>query len=120
MTMQSGTTGQVLVVDVNHDNTRQEVITITDNKLELILIKHLSTVETSKSWQTPFGLLVTIIIVFCTSDFKKAWGVSADTWSAVFIIFALITLIWLIYCVVKYKHSESVDNLMATIKNTKV
>lgn len=117
MTIQATKDGSILVVDVNHDNTSQEVISITNDKLKLILIEHLSRVESAKAWQMPLSLFITIVLVFCTADFKLAFGISADTWRAVFIICGFISLIWLIYCLRKIQRSKTVDDVMDIVKN---
>jgi hypothetical protein len=106
-----------IAIDEIHDNTSQELIYINDDKLKLILIEHLAKVENGKAWLTPFGLLLTVILVFCSADFKLAFGIPADTWRAVFIIVGLICLLWLIYCLSKMGKSQTLDDVIKIVKN---
>ena len=116
MTIQKAGKNTSLDIDVIHDNTSQELISITDDKLRLILIDHLAKVDTSKAWQAPLGLVITIILVFCTAEFK-AFGLSADTWQAAFFLSGIACLIWLIVCLVRIRNSRTIDDVMAVIKN---
>jgi len=117
MTVQVNRNKTSVNIETVHDNTSQELINITDDKLKLILKEHLEDVESEKAWQMPFGLGITIIIVFCTADFKSAFSMPADTWRAVFLILGVGCLVWLVFSIVKRKLSKSLDDLMDIIKN---
>ncbi|OIQ89763.1 hypothetical protein GALL_283270 [mine drainage metagenome] len=100
-----------------HENTSQELISITGDKLKLILLQNLSLIESNKAWQMPLSLLLTIILVFCSADFKDAFGLQKNVWSAIFIISSIICAIWLIVCLFKLKKSITVDGVIDLIKN---
>lgn len=103
-------------VEIIHDNTSQEIIVTTSDKLNLVLIEHLNKVETSKSWQTPFSMTLTIALVFCSADFKSSFGLSADTWHAIFIIALAASIIWLIFNIIRYAQSPSLSMIIKKIK----
>jgi len=52
--------------------------------------------ERSKAWQTPAGILATILVVFPVSTFQDFLGISKDTWKAFFMLAALFFAGWLI------------------------
>ena len=104
-------------VDEVHSNVGQEIIEITTDKLELILVKHIDSVVSRKEWQTPASILITIILVFCTTDFKVFAGLSPDSWVAIFIITAVISSLWLIISLFKLKKSVSINSIINAVKN---
>lgn len=104
-------------VDEIHENTSTQIITITADKLKIILMEYLHKVERSKAWQAPLGLLLTIILVFCSAEFKDALNIAAASWRAIFFIFGAISLAWLIYSLWQIKSNISIEDVMNTIKN---
>lgn len=104
-------------VEQIHNNTSQEVITITTDKLRLALISHLDCVEKRDAWQMPLSLLVGVIVVFCSSSFKDALGLPAATWQAIFLLFGAGCFIWFLASLRKLKNSTSLDQLIHTIQN---
>jgi len=60
------------------------------------VVQHLNDVTTNNSWQAPLGICITIILVFCTTEFKEFIGVSADSWVEFFLIIGLINVGWLV------------------------
>ncbi len=94
-------TGRVRINQVNapikkvHENTEQELIVITSDRLELVLQKHLKNLERRKEWIAPLGLLLAIVTTFCTATFKDAFF-AADTWKAIFVMAGVASFVWLI------------------------
>jgi hypothetical protein len=86
---------QVVEVTNIHENTSQEVIRITVDRLKLVLVEHKNGFERRKEWHTPLGLVVTVILVFNTSSFKDAFGLTGATWSAFFLFVLVVSLGWL-------------------------
>lgn len=109
----------VLVEDI-HENTSQELISITGDKLKLVLLDHLKCVENANAWQTPASLIVAIALVLSTSTFKTAFNISADTWQAFFMFLMLAFVVWFIICLLKLRRASSVDDLIAVIKKKKL
>jgi hypothetical protein len=108
--------GQNVAITKIYNNTSQEIINTTSDRLRINLTNHLSRLEINKAWQTPFGLFVTIILVFCTADFKAAFGLSKDTWNAIFVIGAAASFVWLVVCVLKVNKSVTVDDVIEAIR----
>ena len=117
MTVQKSGKSTSLDIDEIHDNTSQELISITADKLKLILIEHLGKIQSAQAWQAPLSLVVAIVLVFCSAEFKSAFGLSADTWRAAFFLSGVGCLIWLIVCLIKFKESRTIDDVLSIIKN---
>ncbi|MFI2819284.1 hypothetical protein [Vreelandella piezotolerans] len=100
-----------------HSNLTAEVIEITSEKLELILREHLDCLAKENEWHAPLGILVTIILVILTTSFKQAFGLSADTWSAIFVICAALSAFWLLKAIRVRRKSLSVNELLNKVKN---
>ncbi|MCH3883223.1 hypothetical protein [Tenacibaculum aquimarinum] len=101
-------------------NTQSELIEITEDKLENILLKHLSKLNKIKGWLTPVSLLLTILIVLLTAEFKLFWGVEKEVWKAIFILGLVATIIWSIITIInaiKCSKSSTVTFLINEIKN---
>lgn len=106
-----------VTIEEVHSNIAQEVIEITSDKLRIILKDHLDQVECKKRWATPASLLVAILLVFCTANFRDAFGVSADTWQAVFIIGGGMCFLWLVNDLRMLAGSMTLEELLDKIKN---
>lgn len=100
-----------------HDNTSQDVIHITEDKLRLALIAHLDGLAKQHAWHVPLSLFVSAIVVFFTSSFKDLLGVKADKIEVAFIIFSFICFIWLVKAGYSARKSISVEELILKIKN---
>lgn len=112
----NGMSSSVDIVEI-HNNTSQHVISITEDRLRLILLDYFTKMESNKGWQVPFGLLVTIVLVFCSAEFKQAFGFSASTWTAVFLIGGVACVVWLLICLFKLHKAPTLDRVIASIKN---
>jgi hypothetical protein len=118
----SGINPQDKFVDQVRTNTKSDLIEITEDKLENILLKHLSKLNKVRGWLTPFSLLITILIVLLTADFKLFLGVSKEIWNAVFILGFIVTLIWTVisvYSAIICSKNSTIGFLISEIKNHK-
>lgn len=108
-----------LSVDEIHDNTSQEIISITTDKLKLALLEHLGRLAQKNAWHMPLSLLVGVILVFCSANFKEAFGMSPATWQAIFFLFGSGCLIWFFNTVrvALLSKESSMEVLIAAIKN---
>ena len=102
-----------------HLNLGQEFVLTTDDKIRLCLNKHLSRVEKQNAWITPLGILLTIIIVFPTTQFQS-FVFSAETWEAIFIVVCAICFGWLVRTRWQSRVSTSIDDVMNEIKRTAI
>lgn len=105
---------------VNYTNISQGIITITEDKLKVILLEHKEKNNTFYSWTTPLGMFVSFLLATITANFENTWGIPANTWQAIFIICTIITAIWLVYaivCAIKGRRGRKLDELIKLIKN---
>jgi len=101
-----------------YNNLSQEIVKITIDKLRLILTLYLRDMEKRKNWITPFGILLTLLLVFATTTFRDAFYIKSSTWEAFFLMALIITLGWLICTLVHAFKSKTVDDLIETIKQS--
>lgn len=106
-----------LQVAVFHSNTDQEVITITSDRLELALNRHLSCIADARAWQVPATLLVSLISLFCTTDFKAVFGLGPDVWRGFFYLILLGSVVWLGRSLIKLTNRSDVAKLIGEIKS---
>jgi uncharacterized membrane protein len=100
-----------------HSNVSQEVIEITSDKPTLILTKHVDSLEKNKEWQLPLSLIVTILLVLSTTNFKASFGVSEDTWASIFILSCGISTLWLLRTLWHKKKGMTVEDILKAVKN---
>ncbi len=93
----------------------QDVITTTEDKVRLTLSDYLKKMEKKRGWLTPMGLLISFTLTLMMSGFKD-WGLSADTWKAIFIIGDAVFFIWLVYAVIQSFRSVKLDDVIAELK----
>lgn len=102
-----------------HTNIAQNFVLITEDKLELCLLKHQGTLKAKSDWKTPVALIATLIPVLITADFKKTLGLSAETWTAIFVLSCLFTGIWslkTIHQAYKLKNAGDIEKIISDIK----
>jgi hypothetical protein len=107
-------------VEKVHNNVGQEIIEITEDRLRLILNAHLEVMISRSAWQAPLTMFLTILIVICTAEFKVAWGLSKDTWNAIFVILLFLSILWLGCTLIKMKKSQYVEDILKVAKNEKI
>lgn len=104
-------------VSAIHTNTELTLIQITEDKLRLVLMEHLSKLESKRRWHVPLGVLLALVPVFLTSDFKDVWSIEKTTWKAFFMFTSLGATVWLLYTVRWAFGSVTLDELVQRIKN---
>jgi len=109
-------------VDKHRSNVKSDLIEITEDKLENILLKHLKKMGTRNAWLAPLGLFVSVVLANVSATFNEKFGIPASTWEAVFILAAIASGVWftvnLVLMIVNWKES-STDYLISCIKNSK-
>jgi hypothetical protein len=100
-------------------NLDQDIILINSYRLTIFLKNYLDVINQKEKWLTPLSLFLTFILVFCTSDFKKAFGIPISTWQAIFIISTVISFIWLIKTSINSIRTKcTLEELIKEIKQT--
>lgn len=100
-----------------HTNTEQTLIQITEDKLRLALIGHLGKLELKNRWQVPLGVLLALVPVLLTSEFKDVAWIDKATWKAFFMFASVAAVIWLIVSLRWAFGSATLDNLVEKVKN---
>lgn len=98
-----------------HTNLAQEVVVTTEDKIRICLISYLNRISKKRGWIAPCGILLTIIITFLTAKFKD-FIFSADSWTAVFIIAAFLSTVWLVVCLKDIFISVDIDEVIDELK----
>ena len=102
-----------------HLNFDQNVVIITEDRLELCLRNHLGCISHRKAWITPVSLLAAFIATLCTSTFNDSFGLPAATWQALFVLFVIVTGIWSVISVVAaFRLKSSLRQLIDEIKKS--
>ena len=105
-------------IDKRRSNIKSDLIEITHDKLENILLKHLHRLKYRRELVAPLSIFITLLITVQTVTFND-FGLKAEMWKSIFIFCAFLTLIWLIYSIIlliKYWNSTTIDSLIDKIK----
>jgi len=109
-------------IDQRITNVKSDLIEITGDKLENILLKHLHCLGTRKSWVTPLSIFATVLLALLTTSFVDKFGITGLRWEVLFQVIALGSAIWfvvsIIYLCIHWKKS-SLSSLIKVIKNAK-
>lgn len=110
--------GPVVTVNNTISNTSVNLITITEDKLENILIKHVAKLKKSHDWIGALAFFVTVLATLVTSDFHSTWGLDSAVFTALFILLLIISFGYLVYTVYNaIRNRDSVENIIRDIKN---
>lgn len=95
------------------------VISIPEDRLENILIKHVKKIERSKAFIGSSGLFIALVTTFVTSEFKDV-GLASETWKGIFIVALIISFIYMVRVIWNcIKNRVNVDKIMSDIKSAK-
>lgn len=108
------------MVDQFYDNTQSNVIRITDDKLKVILMENKEGLIKSNDFLAPLTLLISLVLTFCTTDFKDFLTISASVWKALYLFLTIGAAIWLFLELKKRKKNISIDELITKIRNQKI
>lgn len=104
-----------------YNNTGQQLIMITEDKMRLCLIRYVQKLDKKTEWQAPFGIFLAVITTKLTSDFHDFFSIKAAVWEAIFLVLGLLSFFW--FCL-SLKHvccSVSIEDIMADLKvNSKI
>ncbi|MGK0271051.1 MAG: hypothetical protein ACI88H_001704 [Cocleimonas sp.] len=108
-------------VSERRSNVQSDLIEITEDKLENILIKHLKRMGTRKGWLAPLGLFISVVLANVSSSFTDKFGISASTWEALFMLASFGSGVWLLVSIISmcinWKESSTIF-LIGKIKNS--
>ncbi len=69
-----------------HTNLKQEIVCTTKDKMKLRLQEYRDAVETKQKVATWGGITLSLLLALVTSSPKDAFGLTAEVWSAIFIV----------------------------------
>ena len=107
-------------IDKKRTNTKSDLIEITHDKLEIILLKHLEFVSIKNSWISPISVFITILLTNLTATFKKFIGIEKEVWEALFIIGLVGSFFWLVFALFRiyiHRKEANIDYVINKIKN---
>jgi len=101
------------------ENIKSDLITITHDKLENILLKHLEKLSFKNKWLAPLSLFLSLLATLLTAKFDNIFGLSKDIWQAIFIVCCCSSFIWLMISIFKliiYRKEATLESLLNKIK----
>lgn len=116
-------TGDEKFVDKRYANLKSDVVEITHDKLENVLLKFYEIHLLRTAWFNPLSLGIGVALTLTTADFKKeALGIEGATWKAIFLLALIFSLIWLVVNLSRLAinwRETSIDALINKIKNVR-
>lgn len=97
-------------------NLAQILITITEDKIRICLMRHLKSIEEKDKWLAPAGIIITIILTLITTDFKD-FIFSKETWQSFFVIVLILAFGWLVFSLYHRLRAKNIDDLIKELKN---
>ena len=102
-----------------YDNTAQEFIYTTSDKLKLCLIEHRDALHARHDWVAPLGVLIALLATLVAADFNDYLGLSAEVWESIHIVAMVLSALWLARALRRMwmtRDSSDLDNLVKLIK----
>lgn len=103
---------------VYYDNTDQEIIQITSEKLRGILRDFEQTVGLRDAWHAPCAMWLSLLFILPTTEFHD-FGLAAPTWTAIYWIAATAVTAWFFLAVRQRRRvgrEANIERLVARIK----
>lgn len=105
-----------------YTNVKSDIIQITHDKLENVLIKFYQNYPLRTAWFNPLSLAIAVVLTLSTTDFKEnALGLDAATWKSIFHIVLIASILWLGYNLLRLfiaRKKISLEYLIGQIKNS--
>lgn len=101
------------------ENIQTDLIKITRDKLEIILLKEFNSMKKVPDWKTPASIFITTLITVLTATFKD-FLLPKEIWNALFLLLMLISVIWFLINLVqllKTHKKDSIGSLINKIAN---
>lgn len=107
-----------ITVSSIHTNTEQTLIQITEDRLRLALIAHLGQVESKNRWHFPLGVLLALVPMLLTSEFKDLGPIDKATLKAFFLFATFSAFIWFCACLRGAFGRTTLDSLVEKVKTS--
>jgi hypothetical protein len=89
--------GVIQTSTIIYDNTREELIIVSKDKLQLCLQDNMDRMGKQDRWMAPLGVLVPLVLTAVTATFTERFGIAGDVWEAIFVLLGVLAMWWLIY-----------------------
>ena len=96
------------------ENIQTDLITITKDKLENILLKEFNSMKKVPDWKTPASIFITTLITVLTATFKD-FLFPKEIWNAIFLLLMLISGIWFLINLVRLLKTHKKDSIGSLI-----
>lgn len=108
-------------VDKHYANVKSDIIEITHDKLENVLLKFYERRLLLSAWFNPFSIILSVALTLTTAEFKATvFSIEGPTWKAIFLVALFLSIAWLVFLWVKllmYRNETSIESLINRIKN---
>ena len=101
-------------------NIQSDLIWITEDKLENILLKHKDKLQSRSFWTAPFSLFISALLAHLTATFDDAFNLKAATWEAIFLLVTGGAGLWLFITLIRmliYWSDCEIPSLLRQIKD---
>ena len=107
-----------IIIDNEISNTSVNLITITEDKLENILNRHIGRLRKPQEVIGHAATFTSLLLALLTCDFKSFIGLSDDTWLAIFIVLTALSGSYLLYAIFSciFRRSD-LQSILKDIKN---
>ena len=106
-----------ILIDNVIDNTSANLIKITEDRLNVILLKNVPKLRKPQEIINPIALLLSLLAAIVTADFKEVLGLTAESWKAIFVVAFIISIFYLLYCLYNLIFNRSsIDSILKEIK----
>lgn len=107
-----------VIVDEVYDNTRQEKLIITVDKVKVIYNDHITKIGNPDFFWALIGILFTIGSTLLTAKFDDKL-ISSHTWESIFIVSFTLVSCLAIKALIDYFRSETRDDFINNLKHEK-
>ncbi len=98
------------------ENVGSTQITITEDKLRNILLKHVPRLRNSRGWVGAFFTMVSLLTTMYACSFKDFMGLNADIWKGVFGVFTgLAIFAFVCFCINAYNNRSNEEMIIEDI-----
>jgi len=108
-------------VDKHYANVKSDIIEITHDKLENVLLKFYERRLLLSAWFNPFSIILSVALTLTTAEFKTTvFSVEGPTWKAIFLVALCLSIAWLVILWIqlfRYRNETSIESLINRVKN---
>ncbi len=110
-----------VTIDNEISRTSVNIIHITEDKLENILIRHITHLKKSRDWISAVALSITLFGTLFTVKFNEYLGIPGATIKGIFVTLSIASLFYLGYVLLNcFKYNFKVEDILDAIKDKKI